>query len=338
MCIAIYSPIGNPVPTEAIFKNCFTNNPDGAGFAFNIDGHVQIVKGLMTFDKFLQTFNEYAGKYGFTDRGVLIHFRITTHGGTQPSCCHPFPLSDNPKMLKKTECTTNFAVVHNGIITLTSYEATASKGMSDTMIFVRDYMSKIATNKGWFKNPNNWELIESLAGSKIACLNGAGQIECTSGFHQGVDGNFYSNTSYSDYYYSYRGKDAWETSYASYDYGYSDVDEEDGILMKLRPDEEVWFNDGYYEAYDGDIPTYIGKTGNVYQIFDCLEPNISAYVDEEDLVYMGKGCFVQVSNPCDENAKPIPVAFREDAYVTYYATSKSTLVPTKPDDSKKEVG
>lgn len=345
MCIAIYSPIGTDVPTEEIFKNCFTNNPDGAGFAFNLDnGQVQIIKGLMTFDKFKDTFNKYKERYGFTDRGVLIHFRITTHGGTQPACCHPFPMSDYDKMLKKTECVSNYAVIHNGIIKMCSARAHALKNMSDTMVFVKDYLSKIASNKGWFKNPMNWELIEDLADSKIAILNGQGEIRCTTGFHEGTDGNFYSNCSYTNYYYSYKGLGKWslltdETytggeTYGRYDYesgwstsskkestysiDYSDVDEEDVVLMRLQPNEEISYKTNYYEVYDADIPMYVGVTGSVYAAFDGVQSE--QYPCESELTYMGLGCIVNAYNPVDDNNDPIPVPFREDAYVVWDMT------------------
>ena len=101
MCIAIYSIQGNPVPTDDILKTCFCNNPDGAGIAFNHNGQVKIVKGFMDFESFITAFHEYDKKYCFKDRGVLIHCRITTHGGTSQSNCHPFPISENKKHLKK---------------------------------------------------------------------------------------------------------------------------------------------------------------------------------------------------------------------------------------------
>ena len=85
MCIAIYGLKGTEVPTEDILRTCFVNNSDGAGFCFNADnGKVQIVKGFMTWESFISAFREYDEKYKFKDRGLLIHFRIATHGSTNP--------------------------------------------------------------------------------------------------------------------------------------------------------------------------------------------------------------------------------------------------------------
>ena len=128
MCIAIYSLAGNPVPDEETLETCFFNNSDGAGFAFNTDnGKVQIVKGFMDFKSFIAAFRKYDKKYCFKDRGVLIHFRIATHGGTSKQTCHPFPISAKEKDLAKTEFTSDYAVIHNGIINLCTDEAEKKK-------------------------------------------------------------------------------------------------------------------------------------------------------------------------------------------------------------------
>lgn len=232
MCIAIYKPLGNQVPCEEHLRASFERNDDGAGFAFNTDDHqVMIVKGLMTWESFITTFREYEKKYGFKDRGLLIHFRITTHGGTNPECTHPFPVIADEGAMHKLVYKTRYAAIHNGIISLTSTEAYRRDKMSDTMVFIEKYLTKIASNKGWFDNKSNFELIYDLIESKMAVLRGDGQINATAGFEQDADGNYYSNLSYkepryksltskssyknSGYYGGYYGGwDEWE------DYGY----------------------------------------------------------------------------------------------------------------------
>ena len=98
MCIAVYSPKGNNIPCEDYLHNCFDNNSDGAGFAFNLNGHVEIVKGFMTWTDFINTFREYDKSYCLKNRGVLIHFRIATHGKVDAANCHPFPVSDSNRL------------------------------------------------------------------------------------------------------------------------------------------------------------------------------------------------------------------------------------------------
>lgn len=243
MCIAIYSPMGTETPNETFLKTSFENNPDGAGFAFNDNGRVRILKGFMTWDAFLDTYRKYHDTYDFKNRGVLIHFRITTHGGTCPECTHPFPLTSDAGMMHKLESTSEYAVIHNGIISLTSAEAHAAQKMSDTMVFVSKYMSKIAQYKGWFDNPVSFELFYDLAASKIAVLRGDGSIHSTYGFAQDEgDGNFYSNTSYKEARVKY------PTTYPAYSYtNYRD-----------------YRYDGYVDPYDDDddmYGSYDSKTG-----------------------------------------------------------------------------
>ena len=295
MCIAITSPVGTDIPNDDILRNCFQNNNNGAGFCFNTDNNqVQIVKGFMDFESFITALHKYDEKYCFKNRGVLIHFRITTHGGTSQSNCHPFPISNNPKHLKKTRFVSNYACVHNGIISLT---ADRKSDLSDTMLFIKDYLSKISGNRGWFHNPKNIELIEMLIDSKMAILNGNGEIISTSGFHKAEDGNYYSNTSYKTSYFSL------------YDFGFysSWFDNEIEIeneklecpLMKLKKNEIVFYEDGRTEEYEGGYhniyPLYITKEGDIYS--DYADSITHGKVLMENLNYLGNGYIVSQKSP-----------------------------------------
>lgn len=216
MCIAIAKPKGVKMPSWDYLYNAFTNNPDGGGFAFAPgDRQVYIKKGLMTWEAFKGALEALMSQYNTTQMGMLIHTRITTHGGTNPGNTHPFPIVADEAALHKTAYVSPYAVIHNGIITLTSSAARLSKGMSDTAVFVEKYLTLIAQNRNWFYNKANMELIEKLADSKIAILNGDGDIIHTSGFTT-ENGVLYSNTSYKDGYFRKIG------AYSSYGYtGYS---------------------------------------------------------------------------------------------------------------------
>lgn len=223
MCIAIASMKGTPIPSDKILENCFTNNPDGAGFAYADRGEVVIRKGFMKFKDFLEAIHKADKEHDLTAKGVLIHTRITTHGGTNPAMTHPFPICADEGALKKLVYRSPYAVIHNGIISLTSAEATKKGNMSDTAVFVEKYLSKIARNKRWFNNPSNIELIEELIDSKMAILNANGDIIMTSGFTKDEDdGNYYSNTSYLDNYCRYYSKltkpYSWNRAYGYGDY------------------------------------------------------------------------------------------------------------------------
>lgn len=318
MCIAIAKPMGVDIPTDDILTNCFNNNPDGAGFAFNHNNEVVIRKGYMKLKDFLDAFHKYDKKFDFKNRGVLIHTRITTHGGTNPQMCHPFPINSDEGALKKIEYVSPYAVVHNGIISLTSSEATKKKDMSDTAIFVQKYLTKIAKNKKWFGNKANMELIEELIDSKMAILNGNGKIVMTSGFTE-ENGVFYSNSSYKENRYKRVYNWDWYDDY-DYNYGYTDYlishgyiydDKKDGWtktnnkntknspktvdninedyvgLMMLQKGETLVYADSTTEEYCDEIVFFVDEDNNVYVSF---EPE-DAYATEiiTPLEYFGEG-------------------------------------------------
>lgn len=197
MCIAIASPIGSSLPSEQYLKNSWYSNDDGGGIAYNDDnGRVKIIKGLMTWESFYSTLQSLNEKYDLKNRGVLLHFRIATAGGVNKDACHPFPICSDYEIMKKSEQWSKYAVIHNGIISLCDKATSYVNHVSDTMAFISKYLSNIASNKNWFENDKNFELIYELAKSKIAILNGNGDIHMTYGFTKDEDGNYYSNESY----------------------------------------------------------------------------------------------------------------------------------------------
>ena len=263
MCIAIYSLKGTDIPSEDILKTCFLNNPDGAGFAFNKGGKVHIVKGFMDYKGFISAFKKYDAEFGFKQRGVLIHFRIATHGGVNVGCCHPFPISP----------------------------------LSDTMLFIRDYLTKIGSNRNWFYNKKNTELIYELINSKMAILNGNGDITATEGFHQGADGNYYSNCSYMN------------TCLSLYDEWFYDDAFSEMPLMQLKRNEIVCFNDGRTEEYESGFhdlyPIYLTKEGDVYA--DYIGCSAGEKIPMEQLELLGEGSVFKSNSPVEQTA------FRKDA-------------------------
>ncbi len=309
MCIAIYSPIGVKPPCEQYLRNSFENNPDGAGFAFNMNGYVQICKGYMTFDSFIKAFERYDKQYGFTNKGVLIHFRIGTSGKNNKANTHPFPITESVELLQKTDVKSNFALIHNGIISGVSIED--DKKLNDTMVFTRDIVSRIASNKGWFDNSKVFELIYELANSKIAILSSNGKIHATKGFTKDADGNYYSNSSYTYSLGSRYGR----YGYTGY-YGYYDCFDSEMLevpLMRLQDGEIAVFDDDTAEEFDksyhADYPVYLSQEGEIYQDFTGYGASSLAY---DELTFLGTGVFVDSKNISNKDGY-IQIPFRKDA-------------------------
>lgn len=94
-------------------------NSDGAGFSY-VDkntNRARIVKGLMTFDALINALESTK------TRGLIsLHFRLATHGATNPKNTHPFSVGYD-------------ALAHNGV--LPSFGAHGKNGASDSADLAR---------------------------------------------------------------------------------------------------------------------------------------------------------------------------------------------------------
>ena len=290
MCIAITSPIGIDVPDENILKRCWEANPHGAGFAFADGEKVTIKKGFMTWHHFITTFKEYNKKYDFKNKGTLIHFRIASHGAICPELTHPFPISGNDDDLRQTDFSCDYAIIHNGIISLTGSQARLEKKSSDTTVFIRDYIYPESKEKGWFTNQKIMQKLEDMAGSKLAYLDKDGNIKMTHGFNE-FEGNFYSNYSYeeksSKNFFSYWQDEDEEDEEP--DMYHLDCDEEDFgneyaiPLMSAKVGDTIEFTSGSELVMPGsEYNFYMSEDGGIYHRFEDEDGN-------EMFDYLGEG-------------------------------------------------
>lgn len=173
--------------------------------------------------------------------------------------------------------------------------------LSDTMLFIRDYLTKISSNRNWFYNKKNTELIYELINSKMAILNGNGDITATEGFHKGADGNYYSNCSYMN------------TCLSLYDEWFYDDAFSEMPLMQLKRNEVVCFKDGRTEEYESGFhdlyPIYLTKKGDVYA--DYIGCSAGEKIPMEQLELLGEGSVFKINSPMEQTA------FRKDAVGLY---------------------
>jgi hypothetical protein len=191
MCLALYKPSKVKLQRHEM-ATAFSNNPDGAGFAYYdpSEGRVIIVKGYFKFRDFWDAYIDITDNQKYD---VIMHFRWATHGTTNYDNCHPFALKDG-------------ALIHNGIIDLeeTSYSKwpmTAGRwaddgavSRSDTRIFCEDYIQ----NMGASELQAARRLIEDKIGwSKLVTIHDDGSVlifnESKGSWRNGV---WYSNDSY----------------------------------------------------------------------------------------------------------------------------------------------
>ena len=215
MCIIVYKPSGVDLPPREILENCYNYNSDGAGFMFVNEKakKVEILKGFNDFEKFYKT----AKKYLKTDAPAVLHFRISTQGGTAPELTHPYSICDNYDKMKKLKAFCDVGLAHNGVITLTSegaryvWDKNLKKSTkiepdyNDTMKFIKEYASLIITNPDYYKNKSNLLLLQRLCKSKLAIMSNDNHVELIGDFILDDETKcYYSNNSYENVKITYK--------------------------------------------------------------------------------------------------------------------------------------
>lgn len=258
MCIAVYKPQGQKMPSKKIFSNCFSSNDDGAGFMFPYNGKVHYEKGFMSFTSFKKALKKAIKNYGLNTKDIpmVFHFRITSQGGIRPELTHPFPLSRSYDEMRKLSGDVDVACVHNGIIDFAS-SYNHNIDYSDTMEFDREVLFPLINkNPKYYENKTLMGLLEYLlSGNRFAIMDGNGHVELIGSWNEDK-GIYYSNNSYKAIKSSFKSVKTISTtslfdddmSYMSkYGYGYDDTDPYDdyyycGYITKEQ--EKVFLEDG----------------------------------------------------------------------------------------------
>jgi hypothetical protein len=123
MCLIAYVPSGKSLPLENM-RAAHSANDDGIGIMskegiFKYLGKNTLKKAIKQVTKLEAAKIEYA-----------IHFRYKTHGGVILQNCHPFKAPNGAAY-----------IMHNGV--LGKYTEKATKEMSDTAVFVSEYLKEV---------------------------------------------------------------------------------------------------------------------------------------------------------------------------------------------------
>lgn len=206
MCIIAAKPAGVKMPTEQIIRNMWDGNRDGAGIMYVEQGKVRIEKGFMKYKAFSAALEEISRRLDLTATPLVMHFRITTHGGTKPENTHPFPITDNVGALKKLIGVCDLGVAHNGIIPISP-----RKGISDTMEYIASQLAPLKrAMPRFYENKHAMQLVENAIQSRMAFLTATGKLYTVGSFIED-EGVLYSNSSYKSLRSSFR-----SCSYDSY--------------------------------------------------------------------------------------------------------------------------
>ena len=302
MCVIVHKERGKDLPSDEIIEKCFKKNPDGSGILLHRSGTkiVEIHKGFMKLDDFKSAFKDLNVQ---KDDDLVLHFRITTSGGTNPENCHPFPISSKVEDLKATRINTPLAFVHNGVLG----HGDDKLKISDTQVFIKDVISRKEISDH-LDNEEIQKVIEQMAGSQRFFIADAEKdIFKRFGTWYEDDGLWYSNLGWKNYYkytssslfsgyddwgygsyYDYYGKN---NKYSKY-YGNStkkspDInsilcpycDREMELMMEghdayMCPDCGTVYNDKTFEIYDKPNGVWISIVD--MNDFDEIEENLAS--------------------------------------------------------------
>ena len=241
MCIIIAKDKKSRIPTEKELKNSFEWNNDGAGFMYVDNNKVVIDKGYMTWESFIKRYKTLLQKYNnFKNKSLVIHCRIGTSGKNTKGNTHPYPITNNTRLLKtKKMSRLDVAIVHNGIIR----DYGTRHGLNDTQEYISKFLYPIYRNyKDFYKNEDLLDGIEKMTGSKFAILDKSDKIYYIGDFIED-NGLKFSNNTYLDFTnsYSYRYNDWY---YELYDKQEKQKQEELDT-SNLFPLENTWYIDLY---------------------------------------------------------------------------------------------
>lgn len=284
------------MPSQTTIETMWYNNPDGAGFMYAKGGKVFIEKGFMDLQSFVRAIDSLDKSIDIVATPLIMHFRITTSGGTTPENTHPFPVSDSLKQLQRTRCTAPLAIAHNGMINIKP----SSKVVSDTMEYVTAQLSLLyKLREDFYTTKTGKELVYNAIQSKMAFLDKAGRIETVGKFHE-LNGILYSNYSYQPYkgYYTW---DIW-----------------DEYLLEAEIYDKMplsWIDEDGYVITD---------TGSIIEGYDCL-------VDKYGKTY----CYDWNDNVCREiaasafTAQGLPQQFNESTVEFMTVAAKASDWPER---------
>lgn len=271
MCIIVVKEKDKSLPQEKYLKNCFDNNPDGAGFMYVDNKQVVIDKGYMNYKSFMKRYKKLCKKYNnFNDKSLIMHFRIGTAGANSRENCHPYPVHYDKNVLHKTYYKTNLGMAHNGIIH--DYNPPREdKTTNDTQNFIMKYVYPLYKHyPKFYKNKYIMEGMEDITNSKLAFLDKYDNIYLVGKFETDEEGILYSNSNYLPYtpYYKY------------YDvYGYRDYADYDYPLLRVNNTKE-----------DEEFVKNISEIDDEYET--VLEANWYYSTDEKPFEYVGEKLMV----------------------------------------------
>lgn len=284
MCIIVVKKKGVDVPDYQTLKNCWDNNPDGAGLMYvTSKKKVKIEKGFMSFDKFYNRIKKLGEVFDLKNKSLVLHFRIGTSGGINKQKTHPFPISNNQDELDALNITCDLAITHNGVMSDYVYK---NSDASDTQNFIKDYLYYFYKLNNKFYNIDGIKrIIDEECCGRLALLDNDDEIVTIGDFIES-DGVLYSNSNYTkkEYNFSYYNNNSYYyDDYYYDDYYYDDKKIEYDFkydykfkkdLTELKEGDTIILSNGYDYKITLDDVFVLDDAGNFYEIKNIYNDNL----------------------------------------------------------------
>lgn len=256
MCVIAYVEKGRQLNKKE-FMECFLNNPDGAGIMYQ-ESHkkmVHIQKGFMTFNEFWQVAKRLP-----TDIDRVFHFRIATSGAVSQGICHPFPVCNDFKKMKRLDIYSQKGMVHNGVLSEFAPKNGLKADYSDTMKFNKDVIFPLQDT---IFNEKVQDLIVRAFDCRYIVMDYRRAAIIGDWVQSKESGILYSNSSYKKHsYFDYYGCDyyAYEEDYITVPVNGLGDDEIEALIEKLEDSLYQDFIDVYeYEVNNNYIVLVVSK-------------------------------------------------------------------------------
>ena len=261
--------------TKGMLKDIYTSNSDGIGFMYATKDGLKVIKHL---PKSHADAVACIKRMPDDDREIAIHFRMTTHGDTDLTNCHPYDVVPG-----------YVAMMHNGVLH-TGNKADTTK--SDTWHFIKDYLaSPVSEHPDVVFNESFLNMVgDYIDNNRFVFMNGEGRMSHVN-FDQGIehDGMWFSNT-YAwkpsalipNYYtgvskgWKYSNYAAWDDN--DYEYDYGNVGYKSKTLA-LPSAHDANYDEGAYEWPQADADANVIVKAVVDVDIDAVCAMLNEYPD-----------------------------------------------------------
>lgn len=246
MCLLTFMQRGVTADIEDLRRGAAYND-DGFGFAVHAGSSVITGHG-MVFDDVLDQFLHVRAKH---DGVALFHSRITTHGKTDVSNCHPFRVGGD-----------NLTVVgHNGMLPI---QLDKNETRSDTRIFAENYLPSLGGVYA-LDDPTTFQTVSQWArGSKLVVITANQWANSDHYILNEKDGHWVDGVWWSNFSYCY------ESVKSAYGYGNPYSSGWGGTVVRTPKDSKsdyVKFDDEeaeYWNLYEVTCP--VCETKEVFDL------------------------------------------------------------------------